>query len=127
MYAMMLFGLILIVVSSVMLLRPVYMLEKFRFLITGYTWRERLVESLLCLGFGSAFYLYGVRSAFPFTLQIVGYFLLAEGIIIAVTPLQWHRRFAWWALDLLADYLRMSTLVVIPFGAFIIYAVLMAD
>jgi len=127
MYAMILFGLFLMAVSAVMLARPVYMLEKFRLLITGYTWRERLIETLLCLGFGSAFYFFGGRSAFPFTLQIVGYVLLTEGLFIAVTPLGWHRRFAWWALDLTADYLRMSTLVVIPFGAFIIYAVLSAS
>ena len=124
MYVIILSGIILISISCALLVRPEFVLEKFRLMIAGYTWFTNLVEAVLRLAFGVAFFTYGDQSNFPLTLKIFGGILIAQGVIIFVIPLDWHRRFALWALDRTSKYLRLATLVTIPFGAFLIYAVL---
>ena len=117
-------GILVILVSIALLVRPVKVLDWLRNEVQGYTWKTNLGEAVLRVVLGIIFVLAAEDSRFPLVLKTFGVILFTQGIVISVTPVHLHKRFALWALDLTSRYLRLATLVTIPFGALLIYAVM---
>ena len=122
MYAIALFGLIMVVVSLVMVAKP-DMWGRFILRFSRMPYMHPL-EIFIRLGFGLLFVRYAEDSKFPLMIRIMGYVLLAVGVGLILTPPSSHRRFALWAVEKLSRFFRPAGLVSLSFGVFLIYAAL---
>lgn len=122
MYAIALYGVLLIALSLFMVAKPEFSVEMaLRYCRLRYM---HPAEILVCLGFGSAFIFYSGSSAFPAVLRIFGYLLAGVGIALLLTPPSYHRRLAIWSTRKFARFFRPAGLVSLGFGVLLVYAVL---
>lgn len=61
-------------------------------------------------------------SKFPFVIETIGWFCIAIAIILTLMGREKFNRLISWALSLLETYSRVGGVLVITFGAFLMYA-----
>ena len=120
MYAIALFGAIMVVMSLAMVASP----EGWGKAIVRFSRMPymHLFEIITRIGFGLLFVTYADHSKFPTVITFIGYMLLAVGVGLMLTPPSYHRRFAVWCAAKLAKYFRAAGLASLAFGIFLIYA-----
>ncbi len=120
MYAIAIYGLLIISISLVMIVKPDLWVDMaVRYCRLPYM---HPLEILICLGFGLPFIFYADRSEFPTTFKIFGYLLVAVGLGLMLTPPSYHRRFGIWSVQKFKRFFRPAGLVSLVFGAFLVYA-----
>ena len=88
---------------------------------------EKLMLQILAivarLALGALFLYYSGISKFPFTIEIMGWLFIAAAVIFTVMGPNKFKRLMSWVLSLAAKpYGRISGVLAICFGAFLIYA-----
>jgi len=116
------FGLIVVVMAGVLVLRPKDLTE-FLLRHAADVWLHVLAAAMR-ITIGVALLLYAPHSRFPLTLQVLGWIALVAGVIIALIPPAKFRQLITWAFERFGSYTRMAAVAGLIFGVFIIYAVL---
>ncbi len=120
MYAILVYGLLIIAVSLFMIVKPDRWVE----LATRYCEFRYMhpIEIAIAVGFGLPFIVFAGESAFPTFFKVFGYVLVAVGIGLMLTPPSIHRRFGIWSLKKMERLFRPAGVVSLAFGAFLVYA-----
>ena len=120
MFAIVIFGALMIAISLVMVAKPD---ACGRFIVRFSRMRYmHPFEIITRLGFGLLFIRYAEQSKFPLPIKIMGYLFLAVGVGLMFTPPSYHERFAVWSVEKFSKYFRPAGLVSLTFGVFLIYA-----
>jgi len=120
MYAIVLFGSVMVAISVAMVARPeAWEQAALRFTRLRYMHPFEIVTRI---GFGLLFVTYADDSKFPTFIRLFGYLLLAVGLGLLVTPPSYHRRFGVWSIERFSKYFRFAGLASLAFGIFLIYA-----
>lgn len=121
-YLITLFGVLIMITALVMLFRPAFFIDHMRRF--SDTTAMHVLAVMVRVILGMALLLHAEQSRFPLVLQIIGWVSLAAAAIIAVIP---HARFTsliGWVLDRFTSYIWAGALTALPFGGFLVYAVL---
>jgi len=121
-YFIILFGLFIVVIAFVMLIKPALFNDSMR-RFTG-TASMYILAIAIRLGIGIVLLIYANQSSFPLTLQIIGGISILAGVILAVISRVRFEELITWMLDRFAQYTRVAALIALLFGVFLIYAVL---
>ncbi len=120
MYAIALFGAVMVAVSLAMVARPEgWKKAAIRFTRMPYMHPFEIVTRV---GFGLLFVRYADDSKFPVIIAFIGYMLLAVGVGLLLTPPSYHRRLALWCVEKFGKYFRPAGVASLAFGIFLIYA-----
>lgn len=116
------FGLFLILISLLMLVRP----DLWEKLALWYIRQPFMhpVEILLCLGVGVLFVVTAGGSRFPTVLSVFGYLLAAVGVGLTLIGPSRHRRFGLWSMEKSSGLFRPMAPFSLAFGVFLVYAAL---
>ena len=120
-YLIILFGVLIIVIALVMLVRPSPFVDYLRQYSVTISMQVLAVAVRIILGL--ALILYADRSKFPLTLEIIGWLSLAAAVTIAVLPHTRFKRLISWVLDRFQGYVWVGALAAMGFGIFLVYAV----
>ena len=120
MYAIVIFGAVMVAISLVMVATP----ETWARAVLRFTRMPYMhpFEIGTRLGFGFLFVTYADQSRFPTFIRLFGYLLLAIGLGLLLTPPSYHRRFGVWSVEKFSKYFRFAGLASLAFGMFLIYA-----
>jgi len=87
---------------------------------------EKLTLQILAivarLALGALFLYYSDISKFPFTIEIMGWLFITAAVIFTVIGPNMFKQLMSWALSLAKPYGRISGILAVCFGAFLIYA-----
>jgi len=116
-----LFGLFIIAMAGLMLLRAKFFTETM-IKHAESAWMHILAASVRIV-FGLVLVLYADQSRFPLTLHIIGWIGIVAGVLLALLPRAKFARLINWALKQFTRYIPVGALFAIIFGGFLIYAV----
>lgn len=120
MYAIAVFGIVMVVISLVMVVKPdAWGQMILKFVRIPYF---HYFEILLRLVFGILFVVYADQTKFPLTVEIIGLVLLSVGVGLSFITPSYHIRIAHWFVEKISKYLRPAGIVSLAFGIFLIYA-----
>ena len=120
-YLIILFGVLIITVALVMLIRPIPFTNYLRHYSTTISMQVLAVVVRIILGL--ALILYADQSKFPIILEIIGWLSVAAAITVAVIPHVQFERLISWVLDRSEHYVWVGALAALGFGVFLVYAV----
>ena len=121
-YLIILFGVLIVVVGLVMLVRPSPFIDYLR--RYSLTTSMQVLAVAVRIVLGLALILYADQSKFPLVLEIIGWLSLAAAVTIAVIPHAQFERLISWVLDRFASYVWIGALAALGFGLFLVYAAL---
>ena len=122
-YIVILFGVFLIGVGFLMLLRPNKAREYLR--KAGSTNFINYLELTIRLIPAAGLVLYSEFSKYPETFKILGWFMIATSLVLYFIPRRIHHNYAIWCSNILKPkYIRLTSPFSILFGCSIIYSVI---
>lgn len=120
MYIIALFGLLLMVLSTLMIISPASWANN---IIKFSEWPYfHLFEIFSRLVFGAIFVKYSDQTLFPNIMHALGYLLVAVAGGLSLTPPSKHKQFAVWSAHKFIKIFRIAGSASLLFGAFLIYA-----
>jgi len=119
-YAIALFGLLMMILSTMMVVNP-------------DSWSNKIVqfsqwiyfhpfEIITRFGFGVIFIIYSSQTLFPDLMLGIGYILIAVSLGLLLMAPARHKKFAVWSALKFKNIFRLSGICSFTFGAFLIYA-----
>ena len=122
-YIVILFGVFLIGVGVLMLLRPAKARENLR--KAGSTNIINYSEITIRIIPAAGLVIYSEFSKFPEIFQVLGWFMIATSVVLYFVPRRIHHKYALWCANILIPkYVRVISPFSILFGCAIIYLVL---
>lgn len=122
-YIVILFGIFLIGVGVLMLLRPAKAREYLR--KAGSTNIINYSEITIRIIPAAGLVIYSEFSKFPEIFQVLGWFMIATSVVLYFVPRRIHHKYALWCANILIPkYVRVISPFSILFGCAIIYLVL---
>ncbi len=121
-YVIVLFGLAMVVMAAVMLIRPALVIDLMR-QFAGAVWLHVTAVGVR-LVLGIVLITYADQSRFPLTLQFLGSLAIVAAVTLAVIPRSRFPKLIDWVVERFAAYARVAALGAGLFGGFLIYAVL---
>ncbi len=119
-YVIILFGLLITVLSLYIIIRPKAAIDY------GRAWAGSSGLYILAIaarvGIGLVLLFYAQQSRFPQVLEILGYVLIAAGVILALMGRSRFERLVKWFLDRFAGMSWISGSLGVIFGLFLVYA-----
>ena len=121
MYAIAAFGLLMIAISLLMIVRPETWVDKgVRYCRLRYM---HPLEILIRIGFGVLFIIYAESSRYPTALTGFGYLLVGVGIGLVFVPPSLHRRFGIWSIQKIGRRFRTAGVFSLVLGGLLLYTV----
>ncbi|MCX2681669.1 hypothetical protein OOZ15_17080 [Galbibacter sp. EGI 63066] len=122
-YIVILFGVFLIGVGVLILLRPAKAREYLR--KAGSTNLINYSEITIRMIPAAGLVIYSEFSKYPEIFKILGWFMIATSVVLYFVPRRIHHKYALWCADILTpNYVRLTSPFSTLFGCAIIYAVL---
>ena len=120
-YAIVLFGVFMVLAGVVILVRPELFVDLLKRHIGSLF--LQVLAVVVRLAIGILLILYADQSRFPLTLQVLGCIAVAAAVFGAILPRDTFQRLISWALDTFSGYMRVGGVGALVFGGFLIYAV----
>jgi hypothetical protein len=118
-YAIALFGILMILLSVVMVIDPDYWSNGIvRFSEARYFHGFEIISRL---GFGAIFIAFSEQTLYPAVIGTFGYLMIAVGIGLLIAGPSRHKQFALWSAKKFKKTFRPAGIVAVAFGVFIIY------
>jgi uncharacterized protein YjeT (DUF2065 family) len=118
-----LFGIFLIAVGLLMLLRPTKAREYLK--KAGSTNLINYAEISIRMIPAAGLVIYSELSKYPEIFRLLGWFMIATSLVLYFVPRRIHHKYALWCADILTTtYIRFTSPFSIFFGCAIIYSVL---
>jgi hypothetical protein len=122
-YIVLLFGIFLIAVGLLMLLRPTKAREYLK--KAGSTNLINYAEISIRMIPAAGLVIYSELSKFPEIFRLLGWFMIATSLVLYFIPRRIHHKYALWCVDILTTtYIRFTSPFSMFFGCAIIYSVL---
>ena len=118
-YAIAVFGVLMMALSTVMVINPGYWSDVIvRFSRQKYF---HAFEILSRLSFGAIFIVFAEQTLYPVVMGVLGYLMMAVGVVLLIMPSRKHKEFAVWSAKKFRNAFRPAGFGSMAFGAFIVY------
>ena len=125
MFAIVIFGLLMMIFSLTMVISPEYWSKRI-ILFSEFKYFHPF-EIVSRLSFGVLFLIYSHESSYPNMILGIGYLLIAVAIGLLLTPPSKHKVFAVWSAEKFKHIFRPAGIISFIFGLFILYTVFPID
>ena len=121
-YVIILFGLLITVLSSIILVKPKAALNFFD--ANSGSLGLYITAVGVRIAMGVVLIIYAEQSRYPEAFEVIGYIVLVAGVILAIIGRKRFEQLVRWAMGLMEKMAWFAGLLGIAFGLFFIYAVI---